>query len=167
MTTLLPLFRRALQIAIIVIAGLMIVSSLGVNIGPMLAGAGILGLAIGFGAQTLVKDLISGLFFLLDDAFRVDEYIEVGSVGGNVERINTRSLSLRTPAGAVHTVPFGEIDMVANYSRDWAIVKMEFKVTYDTDLAKVKKHLPADRRGALEGSRNSARASSSPSSSRA
>ena len=139
LTTLLPLFRRALQIAIIVIAGLMILSSLGVNIGPMLAGAGILGLAIGFGAQTLVKDLISGLFFLLDDAFRVGEYIEVGGVGGNVERINTRSLSLRTPAGAVHTVPFGGIDAVANYSRDWAIVKMEFKVTYDTDLAKVKK----------------------------
>ena len=139
LTTLLPLFRRALQIAIVVIAGLMILSSLGVNIGPMLAGAGILGLAIGFGAQTLVKDLISGLFFLLDDAFRVGEYIEVGSVGGNVERINTRSLSLRTPAGAVHTVPFGGIDAVANYSRDWAIVKMEFKVTYDTDLGKVKK----------------------------
>lgn len=139
LTTLLPLFRRALQIAIVVIAGLMIVSSLGVDIGPMLAGAGILGLAIGFGAQTLVKDLISGLFFLLDDAFRVNEYIEVAGVGGNVERINTRSLSLRTPAGAVHTVPFGGIDMVANYSRDWAIVKLEFKVVYDTDLGKVKK----------------------------
>ena len=121
----------------------------------MLAGAGILGLAIGFGAQTLVKDLISGLFFLLDDAFRVNEYIEVAGVGGNVERINTRSLSLRTPAGAVHTVPFGGIDMVANYSRDWAIVKMEFKVIYDTDLGKVKTHLQADRRGALEGSRSS------------
>ena len=67
------------------------------------------------------------------------EYIEVGSVGGNVERINTRSLSLRTPEGAVHTVPFGSLNAVANYSRDWAIVKMEFKVTYDTDLAKVKK----------------------------
>jgi small-conductance mechanosensitive channel len=105
----------------------------------MLAGAGILGLAIGFGAQTLVKDLISGLFFLLDDAFRVNEYIEVAGVGGNVERINTRSLSLRTPAGAVHTVPFGGIDMVANYSRDWAIVKIEFKVVYDTDLGKVKR----------------------------
>jgi moderate conductance mechanosensitive channel len=139
LATLLPLFRRALQIAIVVIAGLMIVSSLGVDIGPMLAGAGILGLAIGFGAQTLVKDLISGLFFLLDDAFRVNEYIEVAGVGGNVERINTRSLSLRTPAGAVHTVPFGGIDMVANYSRDWAIVKMEFKVVYDTNLGKVKK----------------------------
>jgi moderate conductance mechanosensitive channel len=139
LSTLLPLFRRALQIAIVVITGLMILSSLGVRIGPLLAGAGIFGLAIGFGAQTLVKDLISGLFFLLDDAFRLNEYIEVAGVGGTVERINARSLSLRTPAGAIHTVPFGGIDTVANYSRDWAIVKMEFKVTYDTDLAKVKR----------------------------
>jgi small-conductance mechanosensitive channel len=110
-----------------------------VNIGPLLAGAGVVGLAVGFGAQTLVKDLISGLFFLLDDAFRVGEYIEVAGFGGQVERINTRSLSLRTPLGAVHTIPFGGIDAVANYSRDWAIVKMEFRVTYDTDIAKVKK----------------------------
>jgi small-conductance mechanosensitive channel len=139
LSTLLPLFRRVLQVAIFVIAGLMVLSSLGVDIGPMLAGAGIVGLAVGFGAQTLVKDLISGLFFLLDDAFRVTEYIEAGGVGGSVERINTRSLSLRTPAGAIHTVPFGSIDAVANYSRDWAIVKMEFKVTYDTDLGKVKR----------------------------
>jgi small-conductance mechanosensitive channel len=137
--TILPLLLRGLQIAILVIAALMILSSLGVHIGPLLAGAGIVGLAVGFGAQTLVKDLISGLFFLLDDAFRVGEYIEVGGFGGQVERINTRSLSLRTPLGAVHTIPFGGIDAVANYSRDWAIVKMEFRVTYDTDLTKVKK----------------------------
>jgi small-conductance mechanosensitive channel len=137
--TILPLVRRALQVAIVTIAALMILSALGVNIGPLLAGAGIVGLAVGFGAQTLVKDLISGLFFLLDDAFRVGEYIEVGGFGGEVERINTRSLSLRTPLGAVHTIPFGGIDAVANYSRDWAIVKMEFRVTYDTDLGKVKK----------------------------
>jgi small-conductance mechanosensitive channel len=139
LTTILPLVRRALQITIVVVAALMILSSLGVKIGPLLAGAGVIGLAIGFGAQTLVKDLISGLFFLLDDAFRAGEYIEVAGIGGTVERINTRSLSLRTPLGAVHTVPFGGIDAVANYSRDWAIVKMEFRVTYDTDMTKVKK----------------------------
>jgi small-conductance mechanosensitive channel len=137
--TILPLVRRALQVTIIVVAALMILSSLGVDIGPLLAGAGVVGLAVGFGAQTLVKDLISGLFFLLDDAFRAGEYIEVAGIGGTVERINTRSLSLRTPLGAVHTVPFGGIDAVANYSRDWAIVKMEFRVTYDTDMTKVKK----------------------------
>jgi small-conductance mechanosensitive channel len=137
--TILPLVRRALQATIVVVAALMILSSLGVNIGPLLAGAGVVGLAVGFGAQTLVKDLISGLFFLLDDAFRVGEYIEIGGFGGEVERINVRSLSLRTPLGAIHTIPFGGIDVVANYSRDWAIVKMEFRVTYDTDMTKVKK----------------------------
>jgi small-conductance mechanosensitive channel len=137
--TILPLLRRMMQAAIVTIAALMILSALGVNIGPLLAGAGVVGLAVGFGAQTLVKDLISGLFFLLDDAFRVGEYIEVAGFGGAVERINTRSLSLRTPAGGIHTIPFGGIDAVANHSRDWAIVKMEFRVTYDTDIAKVKK----------------------------
>jgi small-conductance mechanosensitive channel len=139
LTTLLPLLRRTLQGVILAVAALMILSALGVQIAPLLAGAGIFGLAVGFGAQTLVKDVISGLFFLLDDAFRVGEYIEVGSAAGTVERINTRSLTLRTPDGALHTIPFGGISAVANYSRDWAIVKMEFKVTHDTDLAKVKK----------------------------
>jgi small-conductance mechanosensitive channel len=137
--TILPLVRRALQAAILTIATLMILSALGVNVAPLLAGAGVIGLAVGFGSQTLVKDLISGLFFLLDDAFRVGEYIEVGGFSGEVERINVRSLSLRTPLGAIHTVPFGGIDAVANYSRDWAIVKLEFRVTYDTDMTKVKK----------------------------
>jgi small-conductance mechanosensitive channel len=137
--TILPLVRRALQVAILTIATLMILSALGVNVGPLLAGAGVIGLAVGFGSQTLVKDLISGLFFLLDDAFRVGEYIEVGGFAGEVERINVRSLSLRTPEGAIHTVPFGGIDAVANYSRDWAIVKLQFRVTYDTDMTKVKK----------------------------
>ena len=91
----------------------------GVQIAPLVAGAGVVGLAIGFGAQTLVKDIISGMFFLLDDAFRVGEYIESGSIRGTVEHISIRSLRLRHHRGALHTIPFGSLDTITNYSRDW------------------------------------------------
>ena len=114
-------------------------SSLGIDIGPLLARAGGVGLAIGFGAQTLVKDIISGMFFLLDDAFRVGDYIESGSIRGTVEQISIRSLRLRHHRGALHTIPFGSLDTITNYSRDWVIEKMTVSVTYDTDLDKVKK----------------------------
>ena len=114
-------------------------SELGVNIGPLIAGAGIVGLAVGFGAQTLVKDILSGLFFLIDDAFRVGEYIDVGDVRGMVEHISIRSLRLRHHRGPVHTIPFGEIHHLTNYSRDWAIMKLELRVPFDTDIEKVRK----------------------------
>jgi moderate conductance mechanosensitive channel len=116
-----------------------VLSALGVDIGPLLAGAGVVGLAVGFGAQTLVKDIISGMFFLLDDAFRVGEYIESGSIRGTVEHISIRSLRLRHHRGALHTIPFGTLDQITNYSRDWVIDKMTVSVTYDTDLDKVKR----------------------------
>lgn len=137
--TLLPLLRRFLQITIVVMVVMIVLSSLGVNVGPLVAGAGVVGLAIGFGAQTLVRDIVSGMFFLLDDAFRLGEYIDIGSVKGTVEAIHVRSLVLRHHRGALHTVPFGEIKRLTNYSRDWAIMKLEFRVPYDTDIDKVKK----------------------------
>jgi len=137
--TLLPLFRRFLQITIITMMVMIVLSSLGVDIGPLIAGAGIIGLAIGFGAQTLVKDIVSGVFFLVDDAFRLGEYIDIGSVKGSVEKINVRSFVLRHHRGPLHTVPFGEIQFLTNYSRDWVILKLEFRVTYDTNINKVKK----------------------------
>jgi len=137
--TLLPLFRRFLQITIITMMVMIVLSSLGVDIGPLIAGAGIIGLAIGFGAQTLVKDIVSGVFFLVDDAFRLGEYIDIGSVKGTVEKINVRSFVLRHHRGPLHTVPFGEIQFLTNYSRDWVILKLEFRVTYDTNINKVKK----------------------------
>ena len=95
--------------------------------------------AIGFGAQTLVKDIISGVFFLADDAFRVGEYIDVGDVMGTVEHISIRSLRLRHHRGPVHTIPFGEIQHLTNFSRDWAIMKIEFRLPFDADLEKVRK----------------------------
>ena len=137
--TLLPILRNILFVLVLVTAGLMVLSSLGVQIGPLLAGAGVVGVAIGFGAQTLVKDIISGMFFLLDDAFRVGEYIESGSIRGTVESFSLRSIKLRHHRGYLHTVPFGSLDKITNYSRDWVIDKMTIGVTYDTDLDLVKR----------------------------
>jgi moderate conductance mechanosensitive channel len=137
--TLLPLLRKFLMITLAVMVIMLVLSSLGVDIGPLLAGAGVVGLAIGFGAQTLVRDIVSGVFFLLDDAFRLGEYIEVGNIRGTVEHISIRSLRLRHHRGALHTVPFGEIQHLTNHSRDWVIMKLQFRVPYDTDLTKVKK----------------------------
>jgi small-conductance mechanosensitive channel len=137
--TLVPLLGRFLLITLAVIVTLIVLSELGVDIGPLIAGAGVIGIAIGFGAQTLVKDIISGVFFLADDAFRVGEYIDVGDVMGTVEHISIRSLRLRHHRGPVHTIPFGEIRHLTNFSRDWAIMKIEFRLPFDADLEKVRK----------------------------
>jgi small-conductance mechanosensitive channel len=117
----------------------MALSSLGVEIGPLIAGAGIFGVAVGFGSQTLVKDIISGIFYLLDDAFRVGEYIQSGSYKGTVEKLGFRSVKLRHHRGPVFTVPYGQLGAVENMSRDWVIDKMTLSVTYDTDLDNAKK----------------------------
>ena len=137
--TLLPLVRATGQVGILILAGLAILGELGVNILPLLAGAGIIGLAIGFGAQTLVKDIISGVFFLIDDAFRKGEYIDIGDVKGTVERISIRSMQLRHHNGPLNTVPFGDIRHVTNFSRDWVMMKLSLRLTYDTDAEKVRK----------------------------
>ena len=134
-----PVLRNFLFVAVITVAAMVCLSSLGVDIGPLLAGAGVIGIALGFGAQTLVRDIISGVFFLAEDAFRVGEYIEIGNTRGTVEGIAIRSLKLRHHRGPVHTVPFGEIKQLTNHSRDWVIMKLEFLLAFDTDLRKVKK----------------------------
>lgn len=139
MATLLPMFQKALMVTIIIMVALIIVSSLGVNIGPILAGAGVLGIALGFGAQALVKDIFSGVFFLIDDAFRVGEYIEMGELRGTVESVSIRSLRVRHHRGALHTIPYGELSSLTNYSRDWVIMKLQFRVPFDTDLKLAKK----------------------------
>ncbi len=139
LTTVLPLALISAQSAIVVIFGLLAVGSLGIDITPLLAGAGILGLAIGFGAQKLVTDVVSGVFFLVDDAFRVGEYVEVGGTMGTVEKISIRSMQLRHHRGLVHTIPYGEIPKLTNFSRDWVIMKLMFTVPFDTDPNKVKK----------------------------
>ena len=139
MATLLPVFKIVVLITVIVMVVLIALSSLGINIAPLLAGAGVVGLAIGFGAQALVRDIVSGVFFLIDDAFRVGEYIEMGELRGTVESISIRSLRVRHHRGAVHTIPFGELKSLTNYSRDWVMMKLEFRVPFETDLKLAKK----------------------------
>jgi len=137
--TLLPITRNALFAVLVVMTLLMALSSVGIEIGPLIAGAGVVGVAIGFGAQTLVKDVISGMFYLLDDAFRIGEYIQSGSYKGTVESFSLRSVKLRHHRGPLYTVPFGELGAVQNMSRDWVIDKLTVGVTYDSDLDKAKK----------------------------
>ena len=139
LATLLPLFRNFVLIVIAVTVGLIALTDLGINVAPLFAGAGVVGLAIGFGAQTLVRDILSGAFYLFDDAFRKGEYIDIGNVKGTVERVSARSFQLRHHLGPLHTVPFGEIQFLTNFSRDWVMMKLPLRVTYDTDVEKVRK----------------------------
>ncbi|MEO9897982.1 MAG: mechanosensitive ion channel family protein [Paracoccaceae bacterium] len=139
LATLLPLFRNFILIVIVVTIALITLMEMGVNVGPLFAGAGIVGVAVGFGSQSLVRDIFSGAFFLFDDAFRKGEYIDVGGVKGTVENISVRSFQLRHHLGALHTIPFGEIQVLTNYSRDWVIMKLPLRVTYDTDVERVRK----------------------------
>ena len=137
--TLLPIFRNILAVVIVIIAIMMVLSGLGVQIAPLIAGAGVVGVAVGFGAQAIVKDVISGIFYLWDDAFRVGEYIESGNHKGVVESFSLRSVKLRHQRGPLATIPFGSLGAVNNMNRDWAIDKIIVKVTYDTDLVKLKR----------------------------
>lgn len=137
--TVLPLFRTFLLITVAAIAVMIVLSQLGMNIAPIFAGAGLVGVAVGFGAQSLVRDIFSGLFFLIDDAFRVGEYIETGGLRGTVEKISIRSMQVRHHTGPLHTIPFGEITQLTNFSRDWVIMKLPLRVTFDTDPERVRK----------------------------
>lgn len=137
--TLLVLLRKFLLTSIIVMGSLVTLSSMGVDIAPLIAGAGVFGLAIGFGAQTLVKDIISGVFFLIDDAFRVGDYVEAGAAKGTVEQISLRSMKLRHPRGMLFTIPYGGLKILKNFSRDYIITKLDFRVRYDADIEKIRK----------------------------
>lgn len=139
MSTLMPLLRVTLTLAIIIMASLTVLSQLGIDIMPLIAGASIVGLAISFGSQTLVKDIVSGVFYLVDDAFRVGEYIDCGKAKGTVEGFTLRSLRLRHQNGMIHTIPFGQLGQVTNFSRDWSTLKFNLRFTRDTDIEKLRK----------------------------
>ncbi len=137
--TLLPMLRKVIGTILVVMVILIVISSLGVNIGPLLAGAGVLGLAIGFGAQKLVSDILSGFFFLLDDAFRVGEYIQAGSIRGTVEAITLRNVMLRHHRGMLQVVPHSDLGAITNYMRGGIVIKFPLEFPYDTDIEKVRK----------------------------
>ena len=137
--TLLLLLRKFIMVFLFLVIGFSVLATLGVNIAPLLAGAGVVGLAIGFGSQTLVKDIIAGIFFLVDDAFRVGDYVEAGSAKGTVEQISLRSLRLRHPRGQIFVVPFGDLKMVQNFTRDYNIEKIDIRVRFDADINVIRK----------------------------
>ena len=137
--TVLPIVRNFALVLIVIMVLFSVMSSLGINTAPLLASAGVMGIAIGFGAQKLVQDVVSGVFFLFEDAFRIGEYIDTGSLVGTVESTSVRSLRLRHHLGAVQTIPYGEIRSVKNLSRDFVIMKLKFRVPFNTDIEVVRK----------------------------
>ena len=137
--TLLPIVRKFVGIILVVMVAMTVLSSLGVDIGPLLAGAGVLGLAVGFGAQKIVSDIFSGFFYLLDDAFRVGEYVNAGSISGTVEKITLRNLMLRHHRGMLQIVPHSDLGPITNFMRGGIIEKFSLDFPYDTDIDKIRK----------------------------
>ena len=133
--TLLPLVRTALSITIVVVAGLMVLSEIGVNIAPLLAGAGIVGVAIGFGSQKLVQDVITGVFLLLENTMQVGDVVRVGDQSGMVESLSVRTIRLRTEDGSVVVIPFSAVTTVVNMTRDFsrAVIAVNVGVGEDVD----------------------------------
>ena len=128
--TLIPLLRNALLFFLSVMSLLVVLSEIGIDVMPLLAGAGVLGIAIGFGAQTLVKDFLTGFTILLEDLLQVDDVVTVGGRTGIVERITLRKVELRALDGTVHTVPFSEISIVDNLTKDYSYYMLEVAVAY-------------------------------------
>jgi len=139
LATILPLLRLAAIIVIIVLATLVMLPELGISIAPFIAAVSIFGLALSFGSQTLVRDIVSGIFYLSDDAFRVGEYITCGSAKGTVEGFTLRSIKLRHQNGQLYTIPFGQLGQVINFSRDWCTMKFNLRFARDTDVEKLRK----------------------------
>jgi len=139
--TLARIIQTALLGVILVIAFMMIIKELGLDIGPIIAGAGILGLAVGFGAQTLVKDVISGFFILLEDQYRVGDVVQIAGIGGLVEHMSLRVTILRDLEGKVHYVPNGSVAVATNMTKEWSRAVLEIGVAYKEDVDEVMKVL--------------------------
>lgn len=133
--TLYSLAKNALTVALVVFGGMIALSELGIDIGPLLAGAGVLGLAIGFGAQKLVQDIISGVFIQLENAMNVGDVVGAGGITGVVERLTLRSVSLRDLSGVYHIIPFSSVDAVSNYMRTFSFHVEEVGIAYKENVA--------------------------------
>ncbi len=132
--TLLSLFRNALAIAMVTITGMIVLSEIGINIGPLIAGAGVLGLAIGFGAQKLVQDVITGVFIQVENAMNTGDVVTVGGVTGTAERLSIRSVGIRDLSGTYHIVPFSSVDTVSNYMREYGNHVGEYGIGYNESI---------------------------------
>lgn len=139
--TLLALFRNATLILIVTMTLLIVLSQIGINIGPLIAGAGVVGLAIGFGAQKLVQDVINGIFIQLENGMNQNDVVEVGGVFGTVEKITIRSVGIRTLDGGYHMIPFSSVDKVSNHMRDFSYHLGEYTVGYRESVDDVVYHL--------------------------
>jgi len=129
------LVLRSIVVAIVwTFAGMMILGQLDIDLGPLIAGAGIGGIALGFGAQSIVKDFLSGLFMLIEDQYGVGDVIDLGDATGTVEKVSLRSTTIRDVKGTVWHVPNGEIARVGNYSQLWSRALLDIEVAYDVDL---------------------------------
>ncbi len=135
--TLLPIVRNVVMMVVFVLFGLVLLSEVGINVTPLLAGAGVIGVAIGFGAQTMVKDFLSGFTIILEDLFRVGDVVTLGGNTGVVEQITLRKVQLRDVAGIVYTVPFSEITTIQNLTKDYSFYVMDIGITYNVDTDKV------------------------------
>ena len=149
--TMASLLRTVGTAFIIVVAVLMALREIGLDITPLLAGAGVAGLAIGFGAQSLIKDVIAGFFILMEDQFRVGDVIQAAGVSGQVERMSLRTTIVRDLQGTVHFIPNGEIKVASNLTKEWSRAVLEVGIDYQEDLdrtlhllAEVGRELAAD-----------------------
>ncbi|CAN5225444.1 hypothetical protein BH11PSE4_BH11PSE4_19830 [soil metagenome] len=134
MNTLLPFLQNAFRIVLMTIVSLIVLSEIGVNIAPLLAGAGVFGLALGFGAQTLVKDVITGIFILMENTIAIGDVVEVGTHSGLVEKMSIRTVHLRDFDGNVHSIPFGEVQTVKNMSKIFAYAVVDVTVAYRENI---------------------------------
>ncbi|WP_404940943.1 mechanosensitive ion channel family protein [Pseudomonas danubii] len=132
--TMMPLIRNVLFVAIFIIATIVALANMGMNVTPLLAGAGVIGLAIGFGAQSLVADLITGLFIIIEDSLAIDDYVDVGGHLGTVEGLTIRTVRLRDIDGIVHTIPFSEIKSIKNYSREFGYAIFRVAIPYNMEI---------------------------------